>query len=250
MGVVPAAAAAALVCCAAIAAAAPAPLALKRIVATRQAERFTLRIELNQKWTNAALRADSGIQLRVLYDSTGDGRTDYVGRIAYQGGDLVETISGNGNQYEPVPVGRPSQTSLKFTHPVDVMFPTSKQGTLRITVVLDGGGKPGRVPRKGWFVVPAPPPPETSPPEALAVAAVPLVLKRIEPSRGHGRFTLQITLNRPWWSGLFPPRSRRQMTVLYDVTGDGKPDYTGRIVYRGSRLVEQIAGRAESDSRR
>ena len=163
MGVVPAAVLAALMSSAAIAAAAQAPLALKRIVATRQAEKFTLRIELNQKWRNTVLQAGTGTEVRVLYDSTGDSKTDYTGRLVYRNGDLLETIVGGRNRYEPVPVGRPSQTVAKFTHPVDIMFPNpSKPGTLRITVVVETAGKVDRLPRKGWFEVPPPPRPTPS----------------------------------------------------------------------------------------
>jgi hypothetical protein len=159
MGVVPAAVLAALVSCVAVAAAGPSPLALKRIVAVRQAQSFTLRVELDRSWTNQVFRQGSGTELRVYYDTTGDGRPDYTGRIVNRGTSLVETISGRGNQLEPVPVSRPSQSSAKFTHPVDVMFPNpSKPGTLGIMVVLHTAGKDDRLPRRGWFLVPAPPP--------------------------------------------------------------------------------------------
>jgi hypothetical protein len=158
MGVVPAAALAALLACAAVAAAAPSPIALKRIVAQRQASRFTLKIELDRSWTNPLFRRGSGTELRVLYDTNSDDRTDYTGRIVYSGGSLAETISGRGRRFEPVAVSRPSQYVAKFTHPVDVMFPNpSRAGALQITVVLHTAGKDDRLPRKGWFEVPAPP---------------------------------------------------------------------------------------------
>src|SRR3954454_13695418 len=160
MGVVPVAALAALSACVAIASAAPTPIALKRIVASRQAGKFTLRIELDKSWTNPLLRQGSGTELRVFYEANADNRADYTGRIGSSGASLAETISGRGRQFEPVPVSRPSQYIAKFTHPVDVMFANpSKPGTLRITVVLHTAGKDDRVPRKGWFEVPAPPRP-------------------------------------------------------------------------------------------
>lgn len=159
MGVVPVAALAALSACAAIAAAAPSPLALKRIVAQRQASKLTLQIKLDKSWTNPVFRSGSGTELRVYYDTNADNRSDYTGQVSYSGGSLVETISGRGRQFEPVPVSRPSQYVAKFTHPIDVMFPNpSKPGALGITVVLHTAGKDDRLPRKGWFQVPAPPP--------------------------------------------------------------------------------------------
>jgi hypothetical protein len=158
MGVSSAAALAAIAVWAATASAGPSPLALKRIVAVRQASKFTLKVELDKSWTNTVFRPGSGTELRVLYDTNADSRADFTGKVVYGGGTLSELISGQGRRYEPVPVTRPSQFVAKFTHPVDVMFPNpSKPGTLRITVVLHTAGKDDRLPRKGWFEVPPPP---------------------------------------------------------------------------------------------
>jgi hypothetical protein len=44
-------------------------------------------------------------------------------------------------------------------------------------------------------------------------------------------------------AGNGPQQGAKRLTVLYDVTGDGKPDYRGRIVYNGGRLALWISGR-------
>jgi hypothetical protein len=133
-------------------------LDLKRIVATRQYDLFTLRIELKAPWKGSSLVGRN--RIRVLYDATGDGRADYVGVIGWRGGALVETISGRGNHYEPIKVARPTASAAKFTHPVGMMFPGAKHlGSLAIAVDTRVGTRVDRLPRRGWFVVPAPPKP-------------------------------------------------------------------------------------------
>jgi hypothetical protein len=136
-------------------------LDLKRIVATRHYDLFTLRIETRAPWRSSSLVGAN--RIRVLYDSTGDGRADYVGVIGWRGGALVEQLSGRGNQFEPVKVSRPTGSAARFTHPLDEMFPGAKHlGPLRIAVETHAGGRFDRLPRHGWWVVPAAPEPPPS----------------------------------------------------------------------------------------
>jgi len=153
---------AAMAALAASAAAAPppptAPLALKEIAAARQAGLFTLRIELNRRWKNSLLAGRSAVSLAVLYETTGDSSADYAGRIVSRNGRLTDTLSGRGAHFEPVRVVRPTTRAARFTHPVDEMFADpAHPGTLRIAVVLHVGRRVDRLPRHGWFAIPAPP---------------------------------------------------------------------------------------------
>jgi hypothetical protein len=146
----------ALVLCGTALGAAVLQLDLKRIVATRQYDLLTLRIELKAPWRSSSLVGSS--RIRVLYDVTGDGRVDYVGVMGWRGGALVETLSGRGNRFEPIRVSRPTTSAAKFTHSLDPLFP-KRQGTVRVAVDTRSGTHLDRLPRRGWFVVPAPPQP-------------------------------------------------------------------------------------------
>ncbi len=145
----------ALVVCGAAFGAAVVRLDLKRIVATRRFDLFTLRIETKAPWRSSSLVGAN--KIRVLYDVTGEGRADYVGVIGWRGGALVEQLSGRGDEFEPVKVARPTTSAARFTHPLDVMFPGAKHaGTVRIAVETHAGGRHERLPKHGWFAVPAP----------------------------------------------------------------------------------------------
>jgi hypothetical protein len=149
---------AALVLCGTALGVAVVRLDLKRIVATRQYDLFTLRIDLKAPWRSASLVGAN--RLRVLYDVTGDGKADYVGVIGWRGGALVETLSGRGDRFEPVRVSRPTTSAARFTHPVGPMFPGAKHlGAVRIAVEARTSSRVDRLPRTGWFLVPAPPEP-------------------------------------------------------------------------------------------
>jgi hypothetical protein len=148
----------ALVLCGAAVGAGVVRLDLKRIVASRRYDLFTLRIETKAPWRSSSLVGAN--RIRILYDVTGDGRADYVGVIGWRGGALVEQLSGGGDEFEPVKVARPARSVARFTHPLDVMFPGAKHaGTVRIAVETHAAGRHERLPRHGWFAVPAPPEP-------------------------------------------------------------------------------------------
>src|SRR5580765_7599063 len=105
------------------ASAAPQPLRLHKIVATRQNDSFRLRIEMDRAWKSGALRPGSGNSLIVFYETSGDNRADYVGRISYRDGRLWDTIKGVGGPLPQVPVSRPNGRDARFQHPSDVLFP-------------------------------------------------------------------------------------------------------------------------------
>lgn len=100
-------------------------------------------------------------RLTVLYDSNGDGRADYTGRIVYWQKHLSMWITGRRSAFEPVPVKRPSAKSASFVHPVDVFFRTPKgTKTLRLAVTsryVDSGACASackdRIPNVKWMPV-------------------------------------------------------------------------------------------------
>ena len=47
-------------------------------------------------------------------------------------------------------------------------------------------------------------------------------------------------------AGNGPSQGSKRLTVLYDVDGDGKADYRGRIVYNGGRLALWLSGRGSN----
>lgn len=80
-----------------------------------------------------------------------------------------------------------------------------------------------------------------------AGAAEPLGLTALNVSAtSSGLITVGIQLNKSWKSGVLAPSSATSLRVLYDSNADAKADYTGRIVYRGNRLVEELKGHGNS----
>lgn len=139
------------------ASAAQTTLALKKVVAARRDDVFLLRIDLNHAWKSGVFTPGSSSSLTVLYETTGDSKTDYTGRITFHDGQLFETITGHGTNFPQVPVSRPTATAARFLHPSDVLFPDPENpGTLGIIVVLKQSGLVDRLPRKGWWQIPHP----------------------------------------------------------------------------------------------
>jgi len=77
---------------------------------------------------------------------------------------------------------------------------------------------------------------------AAAAPVKPLALKTLTGVRKPGLLTVRIDLNKSWKSKLLVPSSTTSLRVLYDSNADGTADYIGRVVYRGTALVEEIAG--------
>lgn len=117
----------------------------------------TVGITLNKPWKSGVLAPSSTTSLRVLYDSNGDAKPDYTGTIVYRGNRLVELLKGHGNNYEPVPVSRPTSKKARFTHPIEPLFTGVKhRKALRIAVVMKSGATTSRSPSTGWLPVPQP----------------------------------------------------------------------------------------------
>ena len=98
-------------------------------------------------------------RMTVLYDVTRDGRADYRGRVVYHG-RLAMWLTGRGQAFEPVPVSRPSASSARFVHPVDIFFTGRGVQKLGMAVTTVNGTHRDRMPNRGWFIVVYVPPGE------------------------------------------------------------------------------------------
>ena len=142
-------------------------LDLKAMTAARDGTLILVTIGTWERWP-AKLLAGNGPQqgskrLTVLYDVNGDGKADYRGRIISNGGRLALWISGRGRNFEPIPVRRPTRSSVAFTHPTDVLVKNeTKKLLLAFTSKTCTHGCADRMPNRGWIPVvfkPPPPPP-------------------------------------------------------------------------------------------
>ena len=137
-------------------------LDLKSAKAVAKGQLLRLTIGTWDPWSSKVLVGLGSLagrnRLIVLYDVNGDHVADYTGRIVYRNGRLSLWITGRGNQYEPVPVSRPSRTAVTYTHPVDVLFTKPSQTRLNIAVTSTYAGARDRMPdAPGWMAVTFPP---------------------------------------------------------------------------------------------
>lgn len=93
----------------------------------------------------------------VYLDADGDLAADYVGKVRYTHGDLLFTISGSGDRFEPLRVRHPQGDLLKMTVPGgSPPNPASGVSFFMQTVFENGGSCAGgcvdEVPdAPGWF---------------------------------------------------------------------------------------------------
>jgi hypothetical protein len=144
-------------------------LDLKKLVAARDRQLMRVTITTYDRWAARILRGPGGPRqgrnrLTVLYDiGVNDRVADYRGRVVYSGGRLRLWISGNGSNYEPLPVTRPSRLSVTWTQPIDIFFHGPPAGPRRVYLAVKSlyrrkgtacaKGCRDRIPNKGWIVV-------------------------------------------------------------------------------------------------
>lgn len=132
-----------------------------RSVAGTQSESglLTVTIKTWGKWTNGVLPASGSVnRLHVLFDTDLDGATEYRARIVSVGGALVAVISGQGQNYEPLPVTRVSGTTVRFTFPADAVESEDEDVQVAARSKYKGSGCStackDRAPNSGWLLVP------------------------------------------------------------------------------------------------
>jgi hypothetical protein len=135
-------------------------LDLRRVTGTRTAGIVTVTVRTWDSWQKGVLpQAGSPNRLFVLFDADGDGAAEYRARVVNAGGALVALLTGEGQQFEPVPITRSSGVQIRFSFPTDVLVDADEtfavaarsvyQGGLCSTACLD------RAPNTGWIDVPA-----------------------------------------------------------------------------------------------
>jgi len=93
--------------------------------------------------------------MTILYDVDLDGKTDYRAKLIFAGGRLSAFISGSGSQFEPIPARRPSASTVRFTHPVDIFTKRPPNGDLQLRAQTIFEGEEDRVPDDSqWLGVP------------------------------------------------------------------------------------------------
>ncbi len=144
-------------------------LDLKTVSAVARDGVLTLRLTTYGAWSSRILRGTRGTagpapgrnRLVVLYDTNGDGRPDYTGRIVFWQGHLALWITGHGRALEPVPVRRPNGQTASFAHAVDALFPAG-QGRKTLGIAVESVDRQARdcspvcrdrAPNRGWIRV-------------------------------------------------------------------------------------------------
>ncbi len=144
-------------------------LDLKTVSAVEHDGVLALSLATYGAWSSRILQGTSGKagpasgrnRLVVLYDTNGDGRPDYTGRVVFWQGHLALWITGHGRALEPVPVRRPNGRTASFAHAVDALF-RAGQGKKKLGVAVESvdrqvaGCSPAcrdRAPNRGWIRV-------------------------------------------------------------------------------------------------
>lgn len=135
-------------------------LDVRKVTATSTASSVKVTVTTWGSWSSSVL-ASAKNRLVVLFDSDLDGTAEYRGRIVESGGALVVLLSGQGNNYEPLPVQRASGKKLSFTIPTDVMGAQGADLQVAVTSRYRDSGScvvacKDRAPDSGWLLVPAP----------------------------------------------------------------------------------------------
>jgi hypothetical protein len=138
----------------------PGKLDLRTVTGVRsEAGLLTVTIRTWNAWSNSTLPASgSPNRLFALFSTDGDNAVEYQARIVSVGGALVAVVSGQGNQFEPVPVTRLSGTRIRFTFPEDVLVGHDYPLRLAARSVFRGtsvclGACTDRAPNSGWLVL-------------------------------------------------------------------------------------------------
>jgi hypothetical protein len=138
----------------------PGKLDLRTVTGVRsQAGLLTVTLRTWNSWSNGTLPAsNSPNRLYALFSIDADNAVEYQARIVSVGGALVAVVSGQGNQFEPVPVTRLSATKVRFTFPEDVLVGPNEPLRVAARSVFRGGSAcPGactdRAPNSGFLVV-------------------------------------------------------------------------------------------------
>jgi hypothetical protein len=136
-------------------------LDLRSAQATRKGTLLRLTVTTYGPWASKLLRSGSsgpagprpGLdRLTVLYDVNGDGKADFTGRIVYRS-KLALWLTGRGSSFEPIPVKRPTGSSVSFVHPVDAFFPGGHVKTVRLAITSVTSAGLDRLPNRGWIRV-------------------------------------------------------------------------------------------------
>lgn len=139
----------------------PGKLDLRTVAGVRgETGLLTVTLTTWNAWSNGILPASgSPNRLFALFSTDGDNAVEYQARIVSVGGALVAVVSGQGNQFEPVPVTRLSGTKVRFTFPEDVLVGPSDPLGLAARSVFHGvsvclGTCTDRAPDSGFLVLP------------------------------------------------------------------------------------------------
>lgn len=119
----------------------PGKLDLRRVTATRSAaEILTVTVRTWDGWQKSILpQTGSPNRLFVLFSTDADGSIEYKARIVNLGGSLVALLSGQGQQFEPIPVTRPSSAHVRFAFPADVLVDADENlGVAARSIYQDG----------------------------------------------------------------------------------------------------------------
>ena len=136
-------------------------LDLRSFKVTRSAsEILTVTVRTWDSWQKTILPATgSPNRLFVLFNTDADGSAEYKARIVNLGGSLVALLSGQGQQFEPIPVTRPSDTQARFVFPADVLVDADEDLGVAVRSIYQGGlcsaSCIDRAPNTGWVTVPA-----------------------------------------------------------------------------------------------
>ncbi len=138
-------------------------LDLHRLTATKDSKNapLTVTVRTFPSWKKSILAASGPNRLIVLFDTDGDGVSDFSGMVEFAGGALSVLISGSGQAFEPLEATRPTNRSVRFTVPGG--SPPNPAGDLDVAArsrYLDSGVscKPpcrDRLPDSGWVHVAA-----------------------------------------------------------------------------------------------
>lgn len=98
------------------------PLDLRRLEARRSAPGAAIlhiTITTWTRWDARLLAEGTPHRLLILFDTDGDGRANYTGRVRYARGTLALFIEGPGSAFEPLAVQRTAPTVITVTVPGD-----------------------------------------------------------------------------------------------------------------------------------
>lgn len=119
----------------------PGKLDLRTVTATRSASDIvTVTVRTWDSWQKGDLpQSGSPNRLLVLFNTDADGTAEYTARIVNLGGSLVALLSGQGQQFEPLPVTRPSGAKARFVFPADVLVDPDEDLGVAARSIYKGG---------------------------------------------------------------------------------------------------------------